>query len=140
MRDVEVTEIWVDDETRLCVRVADKSRVLTHIYRAASGTARDDQIKAVRSPLPREWSYADWFVQITKDARSECGLDLVLADDRTMASSVGDDRLRQEARDLFARKQWKAAVAKLEALKYPQFMDAADRRRLEIARKRSQTE
>jgi hypothetical protein len=57
-------------------------------------------------------------------------------DDRTMASYVGDDRLRQEARELFNKKQWKAAVAKLEALQYPRFMDSADMRRLEIARKR----
>ena len=59
-------------------------------------------------------------------------------DDRTMAGSGGDDRLRQEARELFNQKQWTAAVAKLEALRYPQFMDGADMRRLEIARKRSQ--
>ena len=61
-------------------------------------------------------------------------------DDRTMARWVGDDRLREEARELFNKNQWKDAVAKLEALKYPQFMDNADMRRLEIARKRSQPE
>jgi hypothetical protein len=61
-------------------------------------------------------------------------------DDRRMAKYVGDDRLRQEARELFIKKQWKGVVAKLEALRYPQFMDRADIRRLEIARQRSQAE
>lgn len=172
MREVEVTEIWIDDEGRLCARLADESVDLTHIYRAsASGVEWDEQARAVCSPIPREWSHADWFVQIVEDARSEYGLDLVFVDstvwrgipaesrmsievarsrmpryepkrvdDRTIASYVGDDRLRQEARELFIKKQWNGAVAKLEALKYPQFMDSADMRRLEIARKRSQTD
>jgi hypothetical protein len=172
VRDVEVSEIWVDNERRLCVRLADTSQVLTDIYRASvSGVEWDDHTRAIRSPVPRGWSHAEWFVQITKDARSEYGVELVLTgstiwrgissesqaaitaaraqmqpyeskpvDARTMAGYVGDDRLRQEARDLFLKKQWKATVDKLQALRYPQFMDAADRRRLEIARKRSQTE
>jgi len=46
----------------------------------------------------------------------------------------------RESRELFNKKQLKAALAKLEALQYPQFMDAADRRRLEISRERSRTE
>src|SRR5262249_16960581 len=126
--------------------------------------------RALRSPVPRGWSHADWFVQMTEDARGEYDIDLVLSastiwrdvspesqaaieraraqmppyqaqpvDDRTMAGYVGDDRLRQEARDLFNKKQWKSALAKLEALQYPQLMDAADRRRLDIARERSRT-
>jgi hypothetical protein len=61
-------------------------------------------------------------------------------DDRTMASYVDDDRLRQEPRELFIKKEWKGTVAKLEALQHPEFMDGADMRRLEIARKRSQTQ
>ena len=158
MREVEVREIWIDNEGRLCARLADESLDLTHIYRAsASGVVWDEQARAVCSPVPREWSQADWFVQIVEDARSEYGVDLVLVDstlwrgmsaesrtsidvararmpsyepkrvdDRTMASYVGDDRLRQEARELFIKKQWKSAVAKLEALQYPQFMDSAD--------------
>jgi hypothetical protein len=123
----------------------------------------------VCSPVPREWSHADWFVRIVEDARSEYGIDLVdstvwrdmtaesrtsveqararmpayepkRVDDMTMAQYVDDDRLRQEARDLFTKQQWKDVVAKLEALRYPQFMDRADIRRLEIARKRSWVE
>lgn len=63
-----------------------------------------------------------------------------VVDDRTMAGYVGDDRLREEARELFVKKQWTAVVEKLEALRYPRFMDRSDTRRLEIARKRSRVE
>jgi hypothetical protein len=170
VRDIEVKEIWIDNDGRLCVRLADESLTLSHIYRASvSGVEWNEQLRAVCSPVPREWSYADWFVRIVEDARSESGVDFVLndskawrgispesraaielarvrmppyaptpADERTMARYVGDDRLRAEAKDLFMQAQWKAAIAKLEALKYPQFMDAADRRRLEIAKERSE--
>jgi len=58
-------------------------------------------------------------------------------DSRTMARYAGDERLRQEARELFINKQWKDVVARLEALQYPQFMDVADRRRLDLARDHS---
>jgi hypothetical protein len=169
LHKVKVSEVWIDDEGRLCVRVADQSLDLTNIYRAsASGVWWDAQLRAFRSPVPRDWSHADWFVQIVKDARSEYGMDFVLTgstvwrglpaasqvaiqvaranmppyeptvvDDRTMAGYVGDDRLRQEARDLFIAKQWAAVVEKLDAMQYPRFMDRADTRRLEVARKRS---
>jgi hypothetical protein len=170
LREVEVKQIWIDNEGRLCVRLADESLDLSHIYRAsASGVEWNEQLRAVCSPVPREWSYAHWFVRIVEDARNEYGVDFVLTDsaawpgvsdefrtaielaraqmqpygphpvdDRTMARYVGDDHLRGEARDLFLKGQWKAAVAKLEALQYPQFMDAADKRRLEIAKERSE--
>ena len=171
VRPVEVSEIWLDHDGRLCVRLGDKSLDLTHIYRAsASGVEWEQDLRALRSPVPREWSYGEWFVRMVEDARGEYGVDLTLADstawraiptqvrasietsraallpyqprrvdDRTMASYVGDDRLRREARELFLQKQWKGTVAKLEALQYPQCMDRADLRRLEIARRRSRS-
>jgi len=170
MRKLELSEIWVDEEGRLFPRAADESRELPHIYRAASGVNWDAQARAVCSPAPSGWSYADWFVRIVEDAQSECGVDLILVestvwrnipvdtrrsietaraqmspyhsrpvDERTMAGYVGDDLLRREAKELFNRQQWAAVVAKLEALQYPQFMDRADAKRLEIARQRSQT-
>jgi hypothetical protein len=38
MRAVEVREIWINTDGRLCVRLTDESIDLTHIYRAlASG-------------------------------------------------------------------------------------------------------
>jgi hypothetical protein len=169
MRKVEISEIWIDKKRRLFARIADESIELAHIYRAsASGVSWDAQVRAVCSPVPREWSHSDWFVRIVEDARSEYGVDLILVestvwkgmsvavrnsieaaraqmpphkpknvDERTMAVYAGDDRLRQEARELFNKKQWKVVVSKLEALKYPHFMDRADAKRLDIARKRS---
>lgn len=167
LREVEIKEIWID-QRRLCVRLADESLDLSHIYRAsASGLEWSEQLRAVCSPVPKEWTYADWFVRIVEDAHNEYGVDFVLTastawtgmsaesrasieqaraqmrpqpmpvDERTMARYVGDDHLRSEAKDLFLKGEWKAAIAKLEALQHPQFMDAADKQRLEIARKRS---
>lgn len=170
-RNVSVSEIWVDRDGRLCVRLADASIDLTHIHRAsASGVWWNGDIGALCSPVPREWSYGQWFVKMVEDARGEYGVDLRLVDStawreipsevrssiesslatipphsltppsaRTMAGWVGDDRARLEARELFLQKRWKAVVAKLETLRYPEFMDRADLRRLEIARKRAET-
>ena len=170
MCTLDVSEIWIEEEGRLLARLADESLDLTHIYRTASGVNWDAQARALCSPVPRDWSHADWFVRIVKDVRSEYGIDLILVestvwrdipadtrtsieaararmssyesekvDERTTATYVGDDRLRREAKELFAQKEWKAVVATLEALQYPQFMDHADAKRLEIARRRSKT-
>ena len=169
MEQVDVARIWVSAEGRLCVRLADESLHLTHIYRAsASGVDWDPQTRAVCSPVPREWSLADWFLRIVEDARDEYGIDLVLTDvtewrdisgearrsiesarrqmpayqaktvdPRTMARYVGDDDRRREARVLFEKEEWARVVAALEAVKYPQFLERADLRRLELARKRA---
>lgn len=171
LRPVSVSEIWVDHDGRLCVRLADASLDLAQIHRAsASGVWWNGDIGALCSPVPREWSYSQWLVKMVEDARGEYGVDLRLVDSttwrgippevrssiesslaaippcrptppsaRTMAGWVGDDRARLEARELFLQKRWKAVVAKLETLRYPEFMDPADLRRLEIARKRSET-
>ncbi len=171
MRSAEISKIWIDSGGRLCVSLADASRTLEQIYRAsASGVHWDAGIQAICSPVPREWSYADWFVRITEDVRDEYGIDLVVSatttwqslspalqtalqearsrmpphqrysvDRRTMAKNVGDDRRRQEARDLFKAQQWKAVVAKLDSIQFPEFLEEADRKRLEIARRRDQS-
>lgn len=170
-RTVSVSEIWIDDDGRLCLRLADASLDLTYIHRAsASGVWWNRDIGALCSPVPREWSYGQWFVKMVEDARGEYEIDLRLVDatewrdtpsevrssieashaaipphrltppsPTTMAGWVGDDLVRLEARELFLQKRWKAVVAKLETLRYPEFMDRADLRRLEIARKRSET-
>ena len=171
LRPVSVSEIWIDHDGRLCVRLADTSLDLNQIHRSsASGVWWNRDVGALCSPVPREWSYGQWFVQMVEDARGEYGVDLSLVDStawrgipsevrtsiessravlprhrptpptaKTMASWVGDDRVRVEARELFLQQRWKAVVAKLETLRYPECMDPADLRRLEIARKRSET-
>ena len=168
MRDLEICEIWINEEGSLFVKPRDSGISLEHIYRAsASGTFWDENADAVRSPIPKEWSYGQWFCQIIADARSEYGYDLIptsgtvwhniesetkqsilvewkkmplqqesLIDDRTTARLVGDDRLREEARNHFLNKNWIAVVEKFEAVQYPQFLEPSDVKRLEIARKR----
>lgn len=53
-----------------------------------------------------------------------------------MTSDVGDVRRRAEARRKFDERDWKGVISLLESLEYPDQMDAADQRRLEIARRR----
>ncbi|MFN8579375.1 MAG: hypothetical protein U0163_00150 [Gemmatimonadaceae bacterium] len=52
------------------------------------------------------------------------------------ARAVGDVSARAEAKLKFDARDWQGAVRILEALKYPSQMDVADRRRLEIAKRR----
>lgn len=55
----------------------------------------------------------------------------------TMARYVGDDRKREQARELFKAKEWQGVVTVLESLQYPGQMSRADRKRLELARRRA---
>jgi hypothetical protein len=53
------------------------------------------------------------------------------------AGYAGDNRVRAEAKRRFDARDWKSVVSLLDSLQYPEQMDAADRRRLEIARRRA---
>jgi hypothetical protein len=53
------------------------------------------------------------------------------------AGYEGDFHRREEAKRKFDARDWRGAVSLLESLKYPDQMDASDRRRLEIARRRA---
>ncbi len=81
LRPVSVSEIWIDHDGRLCVRLADTSLDLTNIYRASgSGVGWNRDLGVLCSPVPREWSYGQWFVRMVEDARGEYGVDLRLLD------------------------------------------------------------
>ena len=53
MRNVEVSEIWIDPDGRLCARFADATLDLAHIYRSTSGVVWNEQFRSVCSPVPR---------------------------------------------------------------------------------------
>jgi len=57
-------------------------------------------------------------------------------DGRRMASYVGDNRLRKEAKAEFLKKNWYEVIEKIESVQYPQYLEKADIKRLEISRKR----
>jgi hypothetical protein len=54
-----------------------------------------------------------------------------------MATYVGDARTRAEAKRQFEARDWNSVVSLLESLQYPDQMNVADHRRLEIARRRA---
>ncbi len=56
---------------------------------------------------------------------------------RLNAKHVGDDRKRQQARELFQNRQYDGVVSVLDGLVHPDLLDQSERRMLEIARKRS---
>lgn len=53
------------------------------------------------------------------------------------AKYVGDDRKRQQARELFQNRQYDLVVSILDGLVYPELLGQSEQRMLEIARKRS---
>ena len=48
-----------------------------YIYREVAEVSWDDNLKAFKSPRPREWSYSDWFNHIITGAQ-DCSINLIL--------------------------------------------------------------
>src|SRR5215213_5779639 len=62
MENDDIAEVRIDAQARLCVHPATSRFPNTH--REPIGVAWDDAGGFLYSPVPREWSYADWFHQI----------------------------------------------------------------------------
>lgn len=58
-------------------------------------------------------------------------------EDDDMVRAVGDTRRRKEARQLFQAAKYPAVVQQLESLKYPERMTEAEKKMLEIAKRKS---
>jgi hypothetical protein len=87
----DVACIAIDDQGRLCVTPL--SATFPHIYREAMEIGWDVGGKFLYSPVPREWSYGQWFQQIIA-ATKEQGYQLVLSG-TTHWENVSDP-MRQE--------------------------------------------
>ena len=70
----KILEIGIDDKERLFIR-PEKER-FTLIYRAATEIHWDINGLFLYSPKPREWTYFDWFKQITGVTQTECNFNL----------------------------------------------------------------
>ena len=55
----------------------------------ATGTFWNEEEASFSSPVPKQWSYADWLRDIAHCARSELGVDLYLSE-RTLWENVAD--------------------------------------------------
>ncbi|MGJ1431134.1 hypothetical protein ACR79M_06120 [Sphingobacterium spiritivorum] len=87
-----ILEIGIDDKKRLFI-TPDKERFIS-IYRTASEVHWDNKGLFLYSPKPREWTYLDWFRQITSVAETECNCKLVLTD-QTLWTNIPEE-LKQE--------------------------------------------
>ena len=76
MKSDNIAEVSIDATGRLCVTPALVKFPL--IYRAAMEVYWDEQGGFLHSPIPREWSYLQWFQQIIDAARDEYGYSLFL--------------------------------------------------------------
>ena len=76
MEVIERVEI-LENEELIVVLASGGDPSYQHIYREAAEVNWDDNLKAFKSPTPREWSHSDWFHHIVKVAKN-CSIDLSL--------------------------------------------------------------
>jgi hypothetical protein len=65
----EIQAVWIDEDGRLFV--TPRSHQFPFIYREAVDVHWDAEQASLCSPVPREWSYLDWFKQILAAARMQ---------------------------------------------------------------------
>ena len=69
MTSDRIAKIAIDDARRL--RVQPATAEFPQIYREAMEIRWDAADRCLVSPVPREWSYSDWFRQILSAAREQ---------------------------------------------------------------------
>ena len=95
MAEVPIDTVSLDAEGRLLVRpVLSPDADYAFIYRAAVGVDWDPESRSLVAPVPKEWSYLDWFLNICAAVRSEYGDQLVLPPE-TEWYSVPEELQRQ---------------------------------------------
>lgn len=87
-----ILEIGIDDKNRLFIK-PEKER-FTLIYRTATEVHWDNNGLFLYSPKPREWTYFDWFRQITRVTETECNCKLILTD-QTLWTNISDELKQQ---------------------------------------------
>ena len=91
MRDIEIKEIRIDDESRLCLSLhSDDPADYEFIYRAASGVSWDRESHTLCSGIPRTASYAEWFAIIRNAVAGEYGEQMSVTK-RTIWMNIGTD-------------------------------------------------
>jgi hypothetical protein len=87
MKEEAIVEVGIDADERLYLRPSNTS--FDYIYRAGMEVNWDAEQKRLFSPKPREWTYLQWFNQITAAAAGEHGVRLRLTP-ATVWSNVPD--------------------------------------------------
>lgn len=88
----KILEIGIDNKERLFIK-PDKER-FTLIYRTATEVHWDNNGLFLYSPKPREWTYFEWFRQITDVTETECNCKLILTD-QTLWTNISDELKQQ---------------------------------------------
>jgi len=82
-----IVRIELDNQGRLLIKPATKK--FTMIYRTASEVHWDQNFESLYSPMPRDWSYQQWFehiIEVTKD----CGCELLITSE-TEWQNISED-------------------------------------------------
>ena len=76
MKNDKIIKIGIDDEGKLFV--IPKNEKFLYIYREGMEIYWNDENHYLYSPIPKEWSYLDWFKQIIKAVEQQgCILKIV---------------------------------------------------------------
>lgn len=82
MEYVPIKRIEVTESGELLVtpveNAANAKELYPFIYRTATGVSWNEPKQSFASPVPREWSYFQWFANIVSSAVSELGVRLVV--------------------------------------------------------------
>ena len=132
--EYHIADLWIDHDGYLrYLGVENQSDVLW--MPLESGL---DRYHALRSDLERFCAdflagpAVDWTVAATAEGQRRAERNR-----ERYAGYVGDDRKRQQARELFREKRYADAVALLDSLQYPDLLNQSEERMLQIARKRT---
>ena len=99
----DIAHVEIDAAGRL--HVVPRTQAFPYIWREAMEVAWDPERNSLRSPKPREWSYAQWYVQLLEAARQQ-GVHLAPTASTAWGNVDEDQRagfLQQEA-DWLARR------------------------------------
>lgn len=81
MKTDNIKQIEIDESGRL--RIYPENERFTLIYRSAAEVHWDNKEDFLFSPMPREWSYLDWYKHIISVVKDEYGCELLPTDNTT---------------------------------------------------------
>jgi len=78
MKTDNIKEVKMDSSGRLCV-YPEKEK-FTGVWQTATEVHWNEKELCLYSPIPRDWSYFEWYKHIINVIKNECYCDLLLVD------------------------------------------------------------
>ena len=95
MEHIEIAKIEILRSGKLSVTpIVNWKNLFQFIYRTATGVTWEEESESFISPIPKEWSYLDWYGNIVASVTSEMGVNLKIAQ-RTKWKNISD-KLQKE--------------------------------------------